>query len=145
MGYNKVKMAISYGKYHETEYRVRELGKLNFKNEASLARGLERHFNAYRTSLIEMPELRQSLLRKNQGLTDDHIVDNCMEANDFCSREMQKMRAEENLYLEMHPEIQAINAKKADTFLYVARRKISRGCPQPTSSLPSLRKLGNCR
>ena len=123
MGYNKVKMAISYGKYHETEYRIRELGKLNFKNEASLARGLERHFNAYRTSLIEMPELRQSLLRKNQGLTDDHIVDNCMEANDFCSREMQKMRAEENLYLEMHPEIQAINAQKADTFLYVVKKE----------------------
>ncbi|WP_029543837.1 hypothetical protein [Selenomonas sp. AB3002] len=123
MGYNKVKMAISYGKYHETEYRIRELGKLNFKNEASLARGLERHFNAYRISLIEMPELRQSLLRKNQGLTDEHIVENCQEANEFCSREMQKMRAEENLYLEMHPEIQAINAQKADTFIYVVKKE----------------------
>ena len=33
------------------------------------------------------------------------------------------MRAEENLYLEMHPEIQAINAQKADTFLYVVKKE----------------------
>lgn len=129
MGYNKVKMAISYGKYHETEYKVRTLGKLNFCNDTSLARGLERHFNTYRTALIEMPELRQNLLRKNQGLTDEHIVENCQEANEFCSREMQKMRAEENLYLEMHPEVQALNAQKANTYLYVAKKEDFRRMP----------------
>ena len=123
MGYNKVKMAISYGKYCETVYKVRELGKLNFKNERTLAKGLERHFNDYRTSLIEMPEMRQNLLRKNQGLIDEQIVEECQEANAFCSRELQKMRAEENLYLELHPEIQAMNARRANTYLYVAKKE----------------------
>ena len=33
MGYNKVKMAVSYGKYHETEYKIRELGKLKLEVE----------------------------------------------------------------------------------------------------------------
>ena len=84
---------------------------------------VERHFNTYRTALIEMPELRQNLLRKNQGLMDEQIVENCKEANEFCSREMQKMRAEESLYLEMHPEIQALNAKRAESFLYVAKKE----------------------
>ena len=123
MGYNKVKMAVSYGRYHETEYKIRELGKLNFKNEASLAKGLERHFNEYRTALIEMPELRQNILRKNQGLTDEQIRESSKEAIDFCSRELQQMKMEEKLYLELHPEIQAINAKKANTYLYVAKKE----------------------
>ena len=123
MGYNKVKMAISYGRYHETEYKIRELGKLNFKNETSLAKGLERHFNEYRTALLEMPELRQNILRKNQGLTDEQIRDNSKEGIDFCSRELQKMKMEEKLYLELHPEIQAVNAKKANTYLYVAKKE----------------------
>lgn len=123
MGYNKVKMAVSYGRYHETEYRIRELGKLNFKNEASLAKGLERHFNEYRTALIEMPELRQNILRKNQGLTDEQIRESSKEAIDFCSRELQQMKLEEKLYLELHPEIQAINSKKANTYLYVAKKE----------------------
>lgn len=33
------------------------------------------------------------------------------------------MKLEETLYLELHPEIQAINAKKANTYLYVAKKE----------------------
>lgn len=33
------------------------------------------------------------------------------------------MKMEEKLYLELHPEIQAVNAKKANTYLYVAKKE----------------------
>ncbi len=104
-----------------TQPEILELGQLVFKNEKSLATGLLRHFNEQRTALIESEELRRNLLEKNIGLTDEQILENCQKANEFCKDELWKMQQEESLYLQLHPEIEAINAKQANTFLYVIR------------------------
>ena len=57
---------------------------------------------------------------KNPGTYEEFLAAVKKESNDFCAT-MEEFRQEENAYLELHPELAAINQEQANMFLCTVR------------------------
>ena len=117
--YYKTKIAIRYGSYDHGEMRI-DLGDLELRNKKAIAPALEERFGEYGQRLLKDPHERSIYLgvHKDEGITDEQLVEECKQSLAECHNEMKKFAQEEAAYLANHPELKAINERNADVNLY---------------------------
>ena len=117
--YYKTKLAVQYGNYQHGVLRV-DLGDLELGNKDSIAEALSSRLNSYRRRLIEDPAERELYLlaHKGENIDSSQLIKECKNEMAVCNTAMQELHKEESMYLAAHPELQTINKKKADTYLY---------------------------
>ena len=117
-GYDKTKLAISYGSYNHGEMRI-DLGDLELRNKTTITEALNERLSNYRNSIMEDKHYRMEIIEhhKDENLTEEQLIAECKEDAKVFESEMEQFALEERRYLAVHPEIRAINEKKADAYL----------------------------
>ncbi len=117
-GYDKTKLSISYGAYNHGEMRI-DLGDLELCNKSTITEALTERLSSYRNTIMEDKYYRSKIIdrHKDENLTEEQLIAECKEEAKVFAEEMEQFALEERRYLAVHPEIRAINDKKADAYL----------------------------
>ncbi len=117
-GYDKTKLSISYGAYNHGEMRI-DLGDLELRNKNTITEALTERLSYYRNSIMEDKYYRSEIIdhHKDTNLTEEQLIAECKADAKVFADEMEQFALEERRYLAVHPEIRAINEKKADAYI----------------------------
>jgi len=121
-GYHKSGIEFRYKDYDHGEMRI-DLGDLGLGGRTSVADALIYRLDMYRQNLLRDPALAKRHWTENQqegkkeGTFEEFLERVRKESADFRST-MEEFRQEEISYLANHPELEAINHERANTFLY---------------------------
>ena len=124
-GYHKSGIEFRYKDYDHGEMRI-DLGDLELGSRTSVTDALIYRLDMYRQNLLKDPALAKRHWTENQqegkkeGTFEEFLDRVRKESADFRSR-MEEFRQEENSYLASHPELEAINHERANTFLYTVK------------------------
>ena len=129
-GEGKAAMAellFSYGSYDHGPVPLK-VGSLELRNKESIQEALSYKLMNFRQSLLADAELRKTYLHFNQigtpSLNENKLLTECRQQLKECEKAMARFAWDEKRYCKEHPEIQAINERKAWTYRYACTKEM---------------------
>ena len=128
---DRTEIEFRYGRFDHGAVPLK-LGQLELRNKQTVQEALAYKLNSFRQDLLTSPELRQSFLKLQsvggQTMSEGKLIENCKRESNECSKALNRLKWEEKAYLKDHPEIEAVNQKRADVYRYVCD-EVKQGLP----------------
>ena len=112
-----------YGRYDHGVVPLR-LGTLELRNKETVQEAVFGKLKAFRQELMANEDARRAFLQVQyefMGMNEERFLEICEKRQQECARAENRWAWEEKKYLQEHPEIEAVNQKKANTYRYVCQ------------------------